>query len=43
MVVKDLFNEKIKTFYQMFIGVSRARVKVVLLLDEGYKGMQKGM
>ncbi len=27
--------KKIKSFYQMFIGVSRAKVKVVLLIDEG--------
>jgi hypothetical protein len=35
VVIKDLFDEKIKSFYQMFIGVSRAKVKVILLIDEG--------
>jgi hypothetical protein len=34
VVIKDLFNEKIKTFYQTFMSVSRARAKVRLLMDE---------
>jgi superfamily I DNA and RNA helicase len=35
LVINDLFNEKIQTFYQMYIGASRAKAKVVLLIDEG--------
>lgn len=34
LVINDLFNEKIKTFYQMYIGASRAKAKVVLLIDD---------
>lgn len=34
LVINDLFNDKIKTYYQMYIGASRARAKIVLLIDE---------
>lgn len=34
LVVKDLFDERIKTYYQLYIGASRAKAKVVLLIDE---------
>ena len=34
MVVQDLFNQSHKTLYQLYIGVSRARAKVLLLIDD---------